>query len=199
MASKSKDRIVTSAMRKDPRKAYLDLEGNEMYKKMYEETVKQFDGMSKEDMEKEAAEWGVSLDEYKQMRRDSLDQILYAAENHEKAKRKKDEEHRKQGLDPEEVRKAWEKQAKAEKEKQTKKPDPGWAERYLGKKGHSLDSLEEAVWNMSKEDIIRRFPNYGLTSAHSKREMVSIIVDELLTRGYKGDPNFKHKWRSKDM
>lgn len=200
MSAKPKDKSLgggSSGGGSDPREKYFDeseSKAMDVLRQQYE-MFKEKSQMSEAEMKAEAEEWGMTLDQYKQYCRDQMEDSLHMAEviaNPEIGKKQAAE-------------KAAEKAARSAKaaEKRAaqaaKGPDPGWAERYLGKKGHSLDSLEEAVWNMNKEDIIRRFPNYGLTTAHSKREMVSMIVTELQNKGYKVDPNFKHKWRYKDM
>lgn len=191
MASKGQDKdfVKSFSFGKDAREKYLDYEGNEFLKQEYE-MYREKATATKAQMEKEAAEWGMTVDQYKEYIRERIEQDLDLADMKSNPERQKRDEAERKARE--------EANAKKRAEKAAKGVDPGWAERYLGKKGHSLDSLEEAVWNMSKSDIIKRFPDYGLDPAHSKREMVSMILTKLQEKGYKADPDYKHKWRAKD-
>ncbi len=192
MASKGQDKefVKSFSFGRDAREKYLDYEGNEFLKQEYE-TYREKATATKAQMKKEAEEWGMTVDQYKEYIRERIEQDLDVADMRSNPERQKRAEAERKARE--------EANAKKHAEKAAKGADPGWAERYLGKKRHSLDSLEEAVWNMSKEDIIRRFPNLGMTTAHSKRQMVSMILTELQNKGYKVDPDYKHKWRYKDM
>lgn len=67
---------------------------------------------------------------------------------------------------------------------QGKKP-PYYAT-YLSKPGNTMDTLHGSVMNMSKDSILQRFPGMGLTSAHTKNEMYSIIERTIREKGYTG-------------
>ncbi len=62
-----------------------------------------------------------------------------------------------------------------------------WVFAYLAKPGKSLYTLESAIRRMTKEEIVfEKFAEFdwGLCIGHTKNELVSIILDELLGLGY---------------
>lgn len=59
-----------------------------------------------------------------------------------------------------------------------------WVYNYLNKKGRTLETLEAAINNMTKNKIVERFGHMGVVHVHTKNEMLSIVLSELQNEGY---------------
>ena len=60
-----------------------------------------------------------------------------------------------------------------------------WAYQYMSKPGNTLESLEKAISRMAKGQAVKRFKMFGVSTVHSRREITSIVLQEMENMGYR--------------